>query len=1311
MSPRERAEAIERAAAELVGRSYADVGTCWGLARTLLGSIGVELPADQAEALVSEHAIVLPVSPGEAAQAGDLVVMPGGGLDELHVGVCLDAWRVVHAARESGVVVHQLAALRRAGQVNRLVRPILLAVIRRDRGGGYGYHQCGVEIIVVEDPLGRAERTRATVAVPEGGRSVREEVARITSGWGDVRRAIAVDGVALPEGKDVVLRGGETVCVAPCFGDPVDAIFIAIALVSAVASSVLARPRLPAAKGGDAEEKRYGFSRFSNEAFAGEVIPVVLGRRVRYGGKVIAAIPGDGVDGGGDETLRMLICLGHGPIKAIGDQEADFDRVAASAIAGVYLNDQPLSSFPGCVASGRLGADDQDVIRGFDDTETLREVGVGGAALRNTSGSERTGGSPSGEAVTYSTAGVVHDVTLRVRLARGLYSTSVNAQLEPREVSYRYRSRTTAGPGAWSAWTVVTLEKARQSEFFSAPRVALVAPGGTPVAHDIQVERVSTEPDDALSVDDLVWDSVVETIDAENTYAGFAVLALELRASEQLTGLPRVSVDVRGYADLRIWDGISDPSSPVFTSGYSDNPADHALESLTNTTWGMGAVYTDASVNFAGLLSWRSKCAAAVDRPAGGTRDRFTCNIVLDEDRDGVEWLRTICRTGRCVPVTSGAVWDFVCDDVQASPAERFTDGSIAVDESSGLAKFEYVRDLAAGGSNRPNQLVLQFENAEQDGRVDTLVYPQAGELWLGGSEPEPVNSQAVRLDGVTDPDQAASELVYEMKRTRGLTRSVTFATSRDAVVVRPGERFDVAFDLPGWGLASGRCESGCTTTDLHLDRTVTLAEGAAYVLRVLHLDGSVELAEVSSPAGTYVGGPDGDAVAIAGTLAQAPGLGAEYAVGESGVEMKPFTCTAVRLRSSEPREWEVSGLEYDDDVYDDSAAEVTLPDYSSLRSVLVPPGPVLDLRASERLSGGVRVVTLSWRQSSADAQITASFKIYRRIVGTATWILVPEPTIAARGAVLEIVDLDRGYELAVVAVSLGGSHLSPEDVRVLKAILVFGLSAEPPPPPSGLMLTNTGGNTYTLSWDEVEDAEGYQVLFGGDATGLPNGGAEDCLVLARTAATELAGLELPPGQSCTFWVRSVGDNGRLSWTAASVTEATPATPAGETIKQTDTFDLSSDGTLTNLTYNGTDSRLELDSPASPGVWLSPVMDTGSATLTELTLRPGTRNDADDPTILAVAFGVPGIEADQWGIVSLSPKVVGMLMPPWPDNSHGWTFEVKTDDGATWTAWGEISPCASIRRVIRRYQVRVTMARMRTPYRPALGGLTVVATH
>lgn len=1170
-------------------------------------------------------------------------------------------------------------------------------------------------VVTFESLTGKSGRMVEHVTLPPGDPRRTDlgllvEEFKLKRNWPG-RVACVVDGLAVedPKGKPIGLF--QTVTLAPAPGEIGTVILIGLAVASAAASAYLAsRVKAPRLSANSADSKRrYGFGRVSSDAFVGDVIPVQYGYRPRVGGKVIAKIPRESVDGSGDSKLSLLLCLGHGRLEEIAGHTADFDRLDAAGLTGLWLNDQPVANFQGCVVSARMGATSQAVIPGFADTETLREVAVGGADLRNTSGSEYTGGSASGEAVTFTGVSSVNALVARIRFPQGLYTVADSGQVDARSVKYRYRTRLSPA-GSWSAWTVIEINRADQTEFFSSPRTGTLN-GGTAAVHDVQVERVSVESSSATVIDRMLLDSVVEVLYSSNTYNGFAMLALELTAGDQLTGVPRVSVELKGRR-VRVWDGVSAVTAPVFTTTYSANPAYLALDLITNATFGMGAAYGDANIDFPSLIAWAQYCDETVARPAAGTRARFRGNLALEEDRDGYEWLRTVCRIGNCTPATVGGVWRFVVDRVQSAAVEVFTDGDIAVD-GDGVAEFSYRRELGTGGVVRPNRLVAGYENENDAGQGDTLGFPDYGESWLAT---EPVQEESVRLEGETDPDQVAAKLVYLMARQRSLTRTVKFKTVRPVVAVQPGDRFDLAKSLVGWGTASGRLKAGATASTFKLDRSVTLGSGT-YAVRVVHQDNSVEVKTITTVSGTY---PAGTALAISGSWAQTPVEWEEYALGVSGVEVKPFLCTAVRPVESKELRWEIEGVEYAAGVYDGTGDEVTFPPYSSLTTGLTPPGPVLGLIGYERVTTRGREVQLSWTQRPVDAEQTASFRIFRRLSGTEAWVTVPQPTITARGAVVEIFETDLGYDFCVVAVSFGGSFLSPYDPRAAKTVVVFGVSEDPPPVPSSLTVAPVAGNLYRVFWGEVgsPDAVEWAVLTGGAYTfpGAPpatRSGGHDCMVIGRTEA-QLAEYELAAGFAHEFWVRAVGENGRMSsvnWNTAHVGVVSAALPVGESLKNSKTFNLSSEGTHSNLTYDGTNLWLAQTSTSSAGVWTSPEVDTGSLTLTRLCFRPTTRSAAADPTISAAPFSLPGIEADQWGVIDDSPHTVGLLENPYPDNAHSWGFEVRTWDGTVWSDWAAWAFGTSVRRTLRKYQVRVTLTRTKDPYRPALKGLDVVATH
>jgi len=1032
---------------------------------------------------------------------------------------------------------------------------------------------------------------------------------------------------------------------------------------------------------------------------------VVFGHVPRFGGKEIARLPGIGDNG--DQILRILISLGHGPINRVGSVDRDRTWVDATTLTGIQINDQEIGNFRNIRASVRMGNEAQAAIPGFSDIETVREVGAGGATLDNSSGFPVTGDEPRGEEQNFSTVSEVDSVVLRVAFPRGLYTVNDQGQFDAATATFRYRYRASSGPGAWSSWITWSVTQALQTDFVAARRID----GIDGQAVDIMVERASPTPQDASEVADALWVQVIEVTLSDERYPGQALLALEVTAGDQITGSPTFSVDIEGYADLSIWDGV-DPLNPTFTRGYSANPAWIARELLTNTRWGAGASYGQ-NIAEAGpdLVKLAMRCDEQLERSDGsGTRPRHVFNYAMTSAADVVDQLGKVCRVARCVPVPVGQSWRFPFDGPKPIAVETITDATIATD-GDGFAKCSITRRLTTGATDVPNRIVVQFLDEEGNAEPDTVGWPALGTSWLAT---EPLRERQVRLDGVTNRDEALAHARHIMKSERFRTQTITLEHTAEVLACTPGDRVDVSFSLPGYGTASGHIREGSTASRVLLDKDVTFADGESYTLRVVHLDNTVEIVDLGQPGSTTALMDDG--LSLSTPLAQDPAEGAQYVVGRTGVESKPFTVQSISPVSSDELRWQIELVELPDGLFDDTVEDVERRDYSDLPDPRKAPGPVISLRCTEETTGVGRHFRLTWNQEARDREITAQFYVFRRRTGQTAWVRVSTSSIARHQAILgEIDDLDAGFQFRVVAVSPAGAFLSPFDSRHPTCDGVFGLGEQAPPPPDFVELVPAGDGTYTLRWNPVENAVAYQVIAGGDPNStLPNTGAEDCFIVNdNVSGTELAGLRLTPGERADFWVRSKVTSGRLSvWTRGSHKAAaqahvdSAATPVGESIRSTRSFDLATEGTITNGAF--TDGVIRSDNPAADLVYESPEVDLGSAVESEITFKLDTVNDADDFRYRDSIFDVPSIPADQWG--AIDADTVAMLTPPFPASAQSWVVEIRTNNGVSWSSWMAIEPFDQLEAIVQRYQIRVTMSRASFPYRPALRGLTAVVT-
>lgn len=1134
-----------------------------------------------------------------------------------------------------------------------------------------------------------------------------------------------------PDRYDAVRPRPEVeVRIGPRPGDPTTAILAAITVASAVASAVLLARVLP---GEDADDRRRRsvFDRNATDAVAGEPVPVVFGEVPRWGGKVVSSSPIDGVDG--RSRVKLLICLGHGRLDMIGDRSDDFDDldVTAGAFAGLYINDQPAERFEGVRVSGRMGHAAQLVIPGYGDTEAVQSVEQ---PLANTSGSERTDPSASGEAVTFTTTGGVDAVIVRVRFASGLYNGSDSGRPRKRRAAYRarWRDADTGGgsPGSWSAWKAADFRRAEQSDFFSALRIDGLSPGDG--ALDVQVERVTAEPGSLANVDAMRFDSVVEVQYAANDYryeddsGGYAMLAVEVTASEQLSGAqPRVSVAVRGVR-VRIWDGVSDPESPAWDpDGFSANPAAICLAVCENDRWGLGAQVGLDGVDLASLFDWWAWCDELVDLSDGTEegRARFRYDGGLTTDDEGWNVLARIADAGRCVPITGAGSVRFVPNRPQAAPVELFTTGSLVVDERGD--SWEYEKEYTLGGRVRPNQLVARFANRFDDGETHTVEYPAAGEEWLAT---EPVVSELVTLEGVTDPEQAMAECKHRMQRIRFEGRRFSFPVSQPVVVCQPGDRVDVAEPFIGWGIAAGRALPASDASSLVVEGAVSLPGGPTYTAKVVQGDGSIL---TTTATGASDNGDGTFTIALSPDLAEAPDPYAEFTVGVDTLESKPIIVESVGVDDPEAMSWRIAGREYVPGVHDDlPGSVVSVPLYPPPTGEGTPPGPVVSLRAIIE-EGRIR---FAWRQAPIDAAHTAWFTLYRREVGE-EFAADPVRIVDASQVVVDIIPgvLE---EYAIVAVAPDGSQLSPNasDVLVVSAETPGGddggdVGLEPQlPEPDNVTLTSEGDGTQTLSWDAVSGAVGYRIeLLDGLGSINPMFSGSNirgyAWMTVASGVLEVTGIKQPSGHSHRFEVRSVNAAGRLS-NERNGANSHGSTPPGESIEVTLSYSMTgleatggdTDEGLVNFAYNADTGNLEVIDPSAPAQWTGGREDLSVGDETHrLRFNVVCVQDPEDATLEQLAFLLPSAEADSWR-ASGEPGVdpVGDLVlwaAPVPDDSVVVELYAKFRVGGDWQP--EFQRVSLLEEVVvscSRVQLRVVVRRNRFPYALALRRVVCVST-
>ena len=552
----------------------------------------------------------------------------------------------------------------------------------------------------------------------------------------------------------------------------------------------------------------------------------------------------------------------------------------------------------------------------------------------------------------------------------------------------------------------------------------------------IELQRLDAEDTSTLSESQLDWSAISLVSFGTYRYPGAALLALKIRANEQLNGgVPRITVPVRGRK-CPVWDG-SNVNLPTYSYQWTSNPAWVALDLLTSTEYGLGLYHDLATdIDVASFQEWADYCDEPVPNgiqaidwdgygytygysagvvtwtltgvtsmqnvkvgdqvtfetnigaiadyatngtevyeitsstwdsgtstltivanwpdgkaspsPTGGsgtvtspfyvkmsqTEVRFRYDGVLDRaNGNGWEVLVQVCQTARATPVRYGKRVSVIVDKPR-DPVALITQGSVI--EGSFSNSYSGIKD-------RPNAVAIEILDRDDNYKRklverehSTLVDPAAGEQY---------RHRRFRLEGVTRKGQAMREATYQLNAAHLIRRAVSFDLSPDGLYLQPGDRIQVAHDVPQWGY-SGRLRSGSTATGIVIDREIVLASATSYEVTVQNPSTNVVVTKsISSGAGTYAAG----STLVCASLGFAPAEHTKYSIGVAAASVKDFQVTNVSL-DPETLFRTIEAIEYDEQVYDDdfgdildspSALETPLPEFEL-------PEAALALSASE---------------------------------------------------------------------------------------------------------------------------------------------------------------------------------------------------------------------------------------------------------------------------------------------------------------------------------------------------------------------------
>jgi len=327
----------------------------------------------------------------------------------------------------------------------------------------------------------------------------------------------------------------------------------------------------------------------------------------------------------------------------------------------------------------------------------------------------------------------------------------------------------------------------------------------------------------------------------------------------------------------------------------------------------------------------------------------------------------------------------------------------------------------------------------------------------------DPIRKKQLRIF-TTKTSYAIREGRYALWLAKYINRSVSFRAGIEAVACQAGDVIVVSHDVPQWSF-SGRTKAGSTTTLIKLDNTVAIEDDKTYMIGVRHADDTIETGLVSDSAGYYT------EVNVSEAFQAAPAEGDVYIFGDVNTIAKLFRIIGIKREGQ--GEVQITAIEYNESVYDDS--EVVLPtnNYSSLSNTIP---NVLGLTLTERIvkmgDGTIEDVIDVWFTrpdlSSHYLKRYAKAKIYISEDNGVSWTYRGETTGTHFAIQGDIYDL-KTYIVAVVSVSDKGEENSIDD-SAQETITVLGKTA-PPDDITGFDVCQEG-NLLKFVWEANDDAD-----------------------------------------------------------------------------------------------------------------------------------------------------------------------------------------------------------------------------------------------
>ena len=654
------------------------------------------------------------------------------------------------------------------------------------------------------------------VAAYLNGREVPEELHRLTRVKDDAHLTLW----PIPQ-DDNILRSAALIAVSIAAGPAAAAILpagasafavkaatLGIGLIGSMAINALIPPQTPDFDTNSPESfnRLQALTGASNRVAAFRPIPRLYGTFKYFPPTPMTAKPFTEVVGS-EQYLRMLVCLGYGPLEVggqtVGEGYPSVTEQTTLSGSPITIGDTDINLFDD--VEWELGSPDQislysnqiietnpafttsnDQFEGIDDDGSVTKQD-GESAIRTTD--------TDADEISIDIVGALYSVNKDAKTT----SATVDFKIEYREV----------GTTTW------IVEKETFS-VFSAKKETIrrgyrwKVPTGQ---YEVRLTRKETTHSNTSAVqNELTWNALrtvrsVRAFDEEGT----VVMALRIRATDQLNGQID-NLAVKATSVLDVWNGSAWVPQPT------DNPA-WIYADIWSGTANRRPVDKD-DLDIASLVDWANYCDS----------EGLKYNSVIDNQLTTLEAAQEVAATGL-------ASWAFLPDSkigvvqdvVQSLPK------MVISPRNSFNFSFE------TSSIDLPEALRVQFIDPNTYENTERLVFDD------GYSQVNAEKYESIQAKGVTDPEQAWKYGRYHLAQQRLRPERYSFKQDVQHLRYKRGDLLTLQNDIILVGLSSARIKNVISDTEIEVDEFFPMEEGINYGVKIQKSNGQVSTVGVAN--------------------------------------------------------------------------------------------------------------------------------------------------------------------------------------------------------------------------------------------------------------------------------------------------------------------------------------------------------------------------------------------------------------------------------------------------------------------------------